>query len=190
MLSCPDCGGEVEPTGQGQSICKLCGAELVQGGSSPSVVQDEALPPGQRLREAVREKIRAGMPLEMAVDSSCAEVLPEDYCPVDEEVSDDRPELQTCPTCGVLNDVDVCRCAKCDSPLHAAQQIDPSPQNSANQSSLEAPATSYTSMQFFRIGLVLLVVVGYLWFWGPNTFKNWLVRNWSVCMGIAVFVFF
>jgi predicted amidophosphoribosyltransferase len=114
---CPECGGKVEETGDGKGVCTECGEELMEKPADDpepaeveSAQETATLPPdvSRILSQLIKDKIRAGVPLDLAVDASCRECL---GTPPTDETPAERQE--PCPVCATKNAEDADLCAGC-----------------------------------------------------------------------------
>ena len=107
---CPDCGGKIEKVDEGKGACMQCGAQFIEKEAEASGEPAAELAPGGELSRLIRAKLRAGAPLEYAVDASCAEFLAALPAKAAEPV---KAESAACPVCGKENGKNASQCAGC-----------------------------------------------------------------------------
>ena len=111
---CPECGGKVRAGEGGKGVCTDCGTELVARSDAPSAAE--------ALSRLIKEKLRAGIPLELAVDAACAEFLRGP-----EQAPDEPLGFEACPVCGQDHARGSEQCEGCGIVLMANPQRRPCP---------------------------------------------------------------
>jgi hypothetical protein len=164
----------------------MCGASLVEQEIPSAAAGDGECSQGEQFKEAVQDKLQAGMPFEMAVESSSSEVEAEENGQSHPDSDDKELEPQTCPTCGKPNPGDARRCMECEAPLKYFEQISPDACHNDTQPSLDtAPGEGEKAQMIFRLGLTCLVITIYVWAWGPISLKVWVIKNKFTLSAVA-----
>jgi hypothetical protein len=110
---CPDCGGKVKNIREGEGVCTQCGAELVEDKDGARDEPPPELTPSRKLSRLIQEKLRTGLPLGLAIEAACDELIPGPSDVKRPEAPSPKIENEECPVCGASNDKAAAKCSGC-----------------------------------------------------------------------------